>query len=247
MTSLTTSHIAPQKNGTVLRVLVLSCAVVLCFGMSMFALTGCVSDKSTVKNIVKQEYDVFKAKDDNLDTLKALVESEELSRVGVDSTELVNAWLDGYKYKVTDASVSNEGTEAWVNVEVTCRPLVVAVDGWSEAYITYATQAGLEGTSQEEIQAAAGTMLLDEVTNTDKAETIATVHLVKQDNQWILAEDGKTAITQSVLGNFASSTDEALESSEGASEQTAQSTNNQQTDSSTSEYAIATSSAEAEQ
>lgn len=168
-------------------------------------LVGCgPSDEEAIKKAVDSEMGVIVNPDE--ETVNALAEEASagsdgaLSTMGIDSTELVKSWIDGFAYEVGEITVNGDTATAAVNV--TCKQLGPVLTTWQTNFETNAQSKGF--TTMDEIYAYAGQTIMEELNAAQQTTTAVTLELEKDGSNWVVSQGSanETALMNAMIGEY---------------------------------------------
>lgn len=188
---------------------VLMAGLVACLSLVLgFALTACgPSDEEQVKKAFDDELSTMvNPSDEVISQLASEAESGasgQLTQMGVNSTDLVKSWLDGYSYEIGDIAV--DGDSATAQVTITCKQFLPIATDWSNSLMSDVQSKGF--TSTDEIYAYAGQTLMSDLDAATPASTEVTFTCQKDGNGWTFPQtaDNQKALYTAMLGGDASS------------------------------------------
>lgn len=174
-------------------------------------LSGCggASDEEQITSAIDAELGIMVDPSD--ETIAELVEEAgaaeggSLDQLGIDGTELVKAWIDGFAYEVGDITV--DGDSATAEVAITCKQLVVVVNDWADAFEK--DVASQNFTSTNEIYEYAGQTIMEDMTNAEPATTTVTFSCEKDGSDWTFPDNAENeqALVDAMLGGGSSAAD----------------------------------------
>lgn len=174
-------------------------------------LSGCggASDEEQITSAIDAELGVMVDPDD--ETISNLVEEAgaaeggQLDQLGIDGTELVKAWIDGFAYEVGDITV--DGDAATAEVTITCKQLAVIVNDWADEFQDAAMSQGF--TTTDEVYEYAGQTIMEDMTNAEPASTTVTFSFEKDGSDWTFPDntENQQALVDAMLGGGASAAD----------------------------------------
>lgn len=120
--------------------------------------------------------------------------------MGIDSTELVKSWIDGFSYTV--GTISVDGDTATADVAVTSKQLGPIMMEWQENFQADAQSQGF--TSMDEVYSYAGQTIMEHINNASPVETTVTFELTKEGDEWILDQGAanQTALMDAMIGDY---------------------------------------------
>lgn len=168
-------------------------------------LVGCgPSDEEAIKKAVDSEMGVVVNPDE--ETINTLAEEASagsdgaLTTMGIDSTELVKSWIDGFAYEVGEITV--DGDTATAAVKVTCKQLGPVLTTWQANFETNAQSKGF--TTMDEIYAYAGQTIMEELNGAQPTTTEVTLELEKDGSNWVVSQGtaNETALMNAMIGEY---------------------------------------------
>ena len=178
--------------------------VVLALVISM-ALAGCgASDEDQIKTAIDDEMGIIVDPTDEM--ISTLAEEASTSAggtfdtMGIDSTEMVTSWLDGFSYEVGTISVDDQSATA--EVTMTCKQLGPVMMDWQTNFQDNVMAQGL--TSMDEIYAYAGQSLMEELDAASPVDTTVTLELEKDGSSWTLPQSSanQNALLEAMIGDY---------------------------------------------
>lgn len=168
-------------------------------------LVGCgPSDEEAIKKAVDSEMGVIVNPDE--ETINTLAEEASagsdgaLSTMGIDSTELVKSWIDGFGYEVGEIAVDGDTATAAVNV--TCKQLGPVMTTWQTNFEANVQNKGF--TTMDEIYAYAGQTIMEELNAAQPTTTEVTLELEKDGSNWVVSQGtaNETALMNAMIGEY---------------------------------------------
>lgn len=167
-------------------------------------LAGCgPSDEEKVKTAVDDEMSLITNPTDEM--IQQLADEASsgaagsLETMGIDSTEMVKSWIDGFSYEIGEVSV--DGDTATVDMTITCKQFGPVVTAWTDDLQTAASSGNF--TSIDEVYSYAGQSLMDGLNNASPVTTEVTLDVEKGDGgDWSLPQNSnnQTAIMDAMIG-----------------------------------------------
>lgn len=198
-------------NGSISKakqlLLVLGAALLL--ALAGFTCTGCgASDEDQVRQVLDAKLASLSDSSDEAvsQTLGTeLANNETFQRLGIDSTELVQSWLEGYSYEIGDISV--DGDTATAQATITSKQLYAIMVVWQASYKENVKD---KATTEDEAWAYAGETFLSAIKDAQAATTGVTFTLQKSDGEWTFSESDSTnqqALADALFGGGVSAED----------------------------------------
>lgn len=168
-------------------------------------LVGCgPSDEEAIKKAVDSEMGVIVNPDE--ETISTLAEEASagsdgvLTTMGIDSTELVKSWIDGFAYEVGEITVNGDTATAAVNV--TCKQLGPVLTTWQMNFEANAQSKGF--TTMDEIYAYAGQTIMEELNAAQPTTTEVTLELEKDGSNWVVSQGtaNENALINAMIGEY---------------------------------------------
>ncbi len=168
-------------------------------------LVGCgggASDEELITQAIDDELGVMV--DPSGEVLEELVEEstaaagDDLEQMGLEGTEIVEAWLDGFGYEIGDITV--DGDSATAEVTITCKQLYVILMDWAGSFEDEVYAANL--TSTDDIYAYAGTTMMEDISGAEPVATTVTFEFEKDGSEWSFPEsdDNQQALVDAIFG-----------------------------------------------
>lgn len=160
--------------------------------LAAFACTGCgPNDEEQVREVLDAQLSALSNPSD--ETIKDalgtdLAEDATFQKLGIDSTELVTSWLNGYSYEIGDISV--DGDNATAKATITSKQLYTIMTSWKTSFSEDVMNQGF--TSEDEVYAYAGQTFSDAVNNAEASTTEVTFALQKDNGEWKYSESDAT-------------------------------------------------------
>lgn len=168
-------------------------------------LVGCgPSDEEAIKKAVDSEMGVVVNPDEEM--INTLAEEASagsdgaLTTMGIDSTELVKSWIDGFAYEVGEITVDGDTATAAVNV--TCKQLGPVLTTWQANFETNVQSKNF--TTMDEIYAYAGQTIMEELNGAQPTTTEVTLELEKDGSNWVVSQGtaNETALMNAMIGEY---------------------------------------------
>lgn len=168
-------------------------------------LVGCgPSDEEAIKKAVDSEMGVIVNPDE--ETISTLAEEASagsagaLTTMGIDSTELVKSWIDGFAYEVGEITVDGDTATAAVNI--TCKQLGPVLTTWQTNFEANAQSKGF--TTMDEIYAYAGQTIMEELNAAQPTTTEVSLELEKDGSNWVVSQGtaNETALMNAMIGEY---------------------------------------------
>lgn len=184
---------AAMKRSGIAGSLALVCALVL-------ALVGCSSgpaDEEVIRQGVSEELAAIKTGDDDLAAAVEQGAGDDIQKLGLDSKEFMEAYLEGFDYEVGDVSV--QGTAATVHLSITCRSMADIASDFESKYVD-AVAGAADATDDDALYKLAGQTLLQCVREASPKRVECDVACQKgSDGTWTYADGVKDQVTQLFL------------------------------------------------
>lgn len=171
-----------------------------------FTLAGCggPSDEELITTAIDDEMGIVVNPSE--ETVAMLAEEatsgagSTFDTMGIDSTELVKSWIDGFSYTV--GTISVDGDTATAEVAVTSKQLGPIMMEWQENFQADAQSQGF--TSMDEVYSYAGQTIMEQINNASPVETTVTFELTKEGDEWILDQGAanQTALMDAMIGDY---------------------------------------------
>lgn len=182
--------------------------VVLIASLAMgFTLVGCggASDEELITQAIDNEMSIIVEPDD--ETIQMLADEaasgagSAFDSMGIDSTELVKSWIDGFGYTIGEITV--DGDTATAEMTITSKQLGPIMMDWQASFQENATVQSF--TSTDEIYAYAGETIMEAINSASPVETEVTVELTKDGNDWTFDQGAanQTALMDAMVGDYA--------------------------------------------
>lgn len=174
-------------------------------------LSGCggASDEEQITNAIDAELGIMVDPSD--ETIADLVEEAgaaeggSLDQLGIDGTELVKSWIDGFAYEVGDITV--DGDTATAEVTITCKQLMVIINDWMDSFQDSVASQGF--TTTDEIYAYAGETIMEDMGAAEPVATTVTFSFEKDGSDWTFPDsaENEQALVDAMLGGGSSAAD----------------------------------------
>lgn len=171
-----------------------------------FTLVGCggPSDEELITTAIDDEMGIVVNPSE--ETVAMLAEEatsgagSTFDTMGIDSTELVKSWIDGFSYTV--GTISVDGDTATAEVAVTSKQLGPIMMEWQENFQADVQSQGF--TSRDEVYSYAGQTIMEHINNASPVETTVTFELTKEGDEWILDQGAanQTALMDAMIGDY---------------------------------------------
>ena len=181
--------------------------VVLIASLAMgFTLVGCggASDEELITQAIDNEMSIIVEPDD--ETIQMLADEaagagSAFDSMGIDSTELVKSWIDGFGYTIGEITV--DGDTATAKMTITSKQLGPIMMDWQASFQENATAQSF--TSTDDIYAYAGETIMEAINSASPVETEVTVELTKDGNDWTFDQGAanQTALMDAMVGDYA--------------------------------------------
>lgn len=177
-------------------------AVALLVSITLSACSS-VSDEDQIRTMVDEEFSLIKEHDQaTIDELMGDASStaDSLAQYGIDGSEFINSWLDGFDYSIGDVTIADDKTTATVNVSITSKQLYPILATWMTDYMEWVKSGA--ATSQDEISAKAGETMMSTLSSASPVATEVTLD-VEKDGSWQIADslNNDEAFEKSLLGD----------------------------------------------
>lgn len=171
-----------------------------------FTLFGCAgeSDEELITKAIDDEMGIIVEPND--ETIEMLAEEatsgagSTFETMGIDSTELVKSWIDGFGYTI--GTITVDGDSATAEMTITSKQLGPIMMDWQASFEENATSQGF--TSMDEIYAYAGQTIMDEINNANPVETTVTVEVNKDGDNWVFDQGAgnQQALMDAMIGDY---------------------------------------------
>lgn len=183
--------------------------------MCVALLTGCGSLGQSPEDAIRADVEagMKQISVDNKDFMDAFDKSagSSFADLGIDSKEFMSAYLDGFKYDITNVTVNDKTNTATAEVTVSMKSLSSIMLNFQNHFTAYTTNLGLNldatnPPSEDEMMKEAGTYLMQAIKETGTSESTITFTYQKgSDGTWELQGDYDTqlleAMKQGVITN----------------------------------------------
>lgn len=182
------------------RVIFVIAAFALCLSSALaaLALSGCESAESEVRAQVESELNAVKELDD--ETVNAFLgslssnDTEILDSVGLDESELMRAYFDGFDYSID--SVTVDGDTAQVTITFTCKTASDMVAAMQAAL----GDVDIAAAAQSGDMSSIGQAMIDAVRNVGPRQADpVTVEYQKTDGAWTAGDSAEQAIASIMM------------------------------------------------
>jgi len=147
-----------------------------------FSLTGCFffsNDSKVIKDGLSDALEQWKNYDSNLWQVEMKDALKEFESLGINSKDLVNAWIEGFDYKV--GTVKINGNKATVEITITCKQFYPASAAADEKL---SSVPGIETMTDAQITKKYGELLIAELKAAKPVTTTFTTTCTKKDKIW---------------------------------------------------------------
>ena len=166
----------------------------------VLALIGCSSgptDEEVIRQGIGEELAAIKSGDNDIVAAVEQGAGEDLRKLGLDSGELMSAYLDGFDYEVGEVSV--QGDAATAHLSVTCRSMSDVASDFEAKFVDVVAGAD-DPTDDEALYGLAGQTLLECVRDaTPKTVTCDVTCQKAADGTWTYADGVRDQVTQLFL------------------------------------------------
>ena len=180
-----------RKIALVLVSMVMACAM-------MVPLTGCIkTDEQVIRDAVNNELkQIGDTKSDfwQNDLKEATKEFEDL---GIDSQGLLIAWIDGYKYEI--GAIKIDGNKATVEVTITCKPLLVALNAAGAEMLNDPNFKNI--TDEYELYSTLMDLAIAQLNSFSPVTTTITIPCTKIGNTWTEDVAAGSEYSRALLGS----------------------------------------------
>lgn len=173
----------------------------LAFSAVAFVGCGGESDEDVIRGALTEELDAIKALDDaTISEMTADMDASTFAAYGIDASEFMKTYLDGFDYSIDGVTVDGDTAEAVVTL--TCKSFSAY-----EAALEANTQTAVEtqdiaSMTSDEINALVGQIMMDSLAD---VEPIAcdpiTIEYTNEGGTWTPTTASEQAITNALLTN----------------------------------------------
>lgn len=180
-------------------------AVMLCCMLAVtMGLTGCsgASAEDAIESSLTAELDQVKSLDKNfISTIASYMDVDRFRDYGVDGTEFVTAYFDGFDYSIDTIAVDDDTARAIVTL--TCTSYSDFHSRLNTASSAMAQNASeYVDMSREDLARVYGTLLMDTLDDVKLAQTKPmTLTFKRKDNTWEMQENLESEIASFLLTN----------------------------------------------
>ena len=161
-----------------------------------FALTGCGnSDEKAIRDGLNNQFKQFKDPKSNLwqkDMKDAITELEAL---GISSTDLINAWIEGFAAEV--GTIKIDGNKATAEVKITCKQFFPAVDSATDKLLN---DPNLMSMTDDEMMKKFGDLIVSELKASKPVTTTLSIPCTKSGSTWTEAAGAEDEYNKALLG-----------------------------------------------
>ncbi|MDR1014373.1 MAG: hypothetical protein LBL86_05270 [Coriobacteriales bacterium] len=178
-----------------LRALALSAILVMGLVMGM-GLIGCAANnEQVIRDGLTESLDEFK--DPTSEPWQEMVDVQggQLESVGIDPSELVSTWIDGFDYSIGAVTVT--GDTATVELSITCKQLSPAITAATDALMADESIAEL---SSDEVTQKTGEAIMDALRAAQPETTAVTIECEKVGNLWTEGASAENAYMSAIVG-----------------------------------------------
>jgi hypothetical protein len=178
-----------------LKALALSAVLVMGLVMSM-GLIGCAANnEQVIRDGLTESLDQFK--DAGSEQWQEMIDLQggQLESVGIDPSELVTTWIDGFDYSIGEITVT--GDTATVELTITCKKLSPAITAATDVLMADESIAEL---SSDEVTQKTGEAIMDALKTAQPESTAVTIECEKIGNLWTEASSAENAYMSAIVG-----------------------------------------------
>lgn len=160
---------------------------------------GGKSDEEVIREGVNADFESVKNFDEE-SIFSDVSEFTEWDEFGIDSTEFLKKWLDGFDYSVDEVTV--DGDNALVKVTITVKSFEQIMTDFQEkgAALTQTDEAS--DMSQDDLYKELGTILMQGVDEASLATTTVDLPYVLNGNEWGPGADFDTVLAEAFFGGL---------------------------------------------
>lgn len=184
----------------IITTLMVATAMVFTLG----AFTGCSgqNDEQVIREALSKELDACKNLDDNaMQELIGDMDLSELTTYGINGTDFMKSYLEGFDYSIDSVTVDGDKAEAIVTL--TCK----SFSGFETALTSAAESIVSDPTayadmSMDELNQMLGTMVMDAINGVELAKTEPiTISYTKSGNEWTPDSTASQNISSAMMTN----------------------------------------------
>jgi hypothetical protein len=208
LNSGTSTHLLSAKTSASPRFstyFFLSLLVAAFCALGVFTLSGCAqkqTDEEVIREQLTTELDSIKNVDSNfVDDFSESINMTQLSVYGIDGTDFMQAYLNGFDYSIDDISV--EGDQATATVTLTCKSYSGYQNALEDA-VTKITENPEELTTmtEDDINKKIGEIVIGSLENVDLAQTTPIeIKYTKENDTWEPASSTSGDIASALMTN----------------------------------------------
>ena len=161
-----------------------------------FALTGCGnSDEKAIRTGLENQFKQFKDPKSDLWQKDMKDAISELEGIGISSTDLVNAWIEGFAAEI--GTITIDGNKATADVKITCKQFFPAVNAATDKLLS---DPNLASMSESEMMKKFGELIISELKASKPVTTTLKIPCTKSGNTWTEAAGAEAEYNKALLG-----------------------------------------------
>jgi len=170
-------------------------SILMVFALA-FSLTGCGNaDERAIRKGLTDEFNKFKDPKSDLWQKEMKKELKELANYGINTDDLINAWVKNFSFKV--GTIKIDGDKATAEVSITCRQFWPAF----EAATARLLQEDLASFPNEaSVYKKYGELIVDELNKQTPVTTNIKIPCVKDGTTWTEAAGAEDEYSRALLG-----------------------------------------------
>jgi len=154
-------------------------SIVMAFALA-FSLAGCGNaDEKVIRDSLTKEFNQFKDPKSKMWKVDMKDNLKELSDLGVNTDDLIAAWVKDFSFKV--GTIKIEGNKATAEVSITCKQLFPAIEKATEKL---SNDPNLSNMSEKQAMKKWGEQVIAELNSAKAVTTVISIPWTKTGNTW---------------------------------------------------------------
>ena len=170
-------------------------SVLMVFALA-FSLVGCGNaDEKAIRDGLTKEFNQFKDPKSSLWQKDMKNELKELSKLGINTDDLINAWVKDFSFKV--GTIKIDGNKATAEISITCRQFFPAFEAATEKLM----QEDLSGfTTEAAVYKRYGELIVEELNKQKPVTTVVKIPCTKSGTTWSEGAGAEEEYARALLG-----------------------------------------------